>query len=108
VRTRARIVGLSLAGPSASAILRRLSSLHTVDAYDHAQSCPLTEVSSRIAGTRPVPHTVTELPGQKARAHVAFDETWTSPSLPRAYPIVPVRGDGLMGEEIDGHPFPGF
>ena len=34
-------------------------------------------------------------PGPKARAHVAFDETWTSPSLPRAYPIVPVRGDGL-------------
>ena len=37
----------------------------------------------------------TELPGPKARAHVAYDETWTSPSLPRAYPNVPVRGDGL-------------
>ena len=45
--------------------------------------------ASRIAGDRPVPHIVTELPGPKARAHVAFDETWTSPSLPRAYPIVP-------------------
>ena len=51
--------------------------------------------ASQIAGDRPVPHIVTELPGPKARAHVAFDETWTSPSLPRAYPIVPVRGEGL-------------
>ena len=41
---------------------------------------------------RPVPDIVTELPGPKARAHVEFDHAWTSPSLPRAYPIVPVRG----------------
>ncbi len=63
---------------------------------------------SRIAGDRPVPHIVTELPGPKARAHVAFDETWTSPSLPRAYPIVPVRGDGLTVEDIDGNLFLDF
>ena len=62
----------------------------------------------RIAGDRPVPHIVTELPGPKARAHVAFDETWTSPSLPRAYPIVPVRGDGLTVEDIDGNLFLDF
>ena len=42
-----------------------------------------------LASSRPVPDLVTEIPGPKARAHVAFDETWTSPSLPRAYPIVP-------------------
>ena len=64
--------------------------------------------SSRIAGDRPVPHIVTEIPGPKARAHVAFDETWTSPSLPRAYPIVPVRGDGLTVEDIDGNLFLDF
>ena len=63
---------------------------------------------SRIAGDRPVPHIVTELPGPKARAHVQFDETWTSPSLPRAYPIVPVRGDGLTVEDIDGNLFLDF
>ena len=63
---------------------------------------------SRIAGDRPVPHIVTEIPGPKARAHVAFDETWTSPSLPRAYPIVPVRGDGLTVEDIDGNLFLDF
>ena len=64
--------------------------------------------TSRLAGDRPVPHIVTELPGPKARAHVAFDETWTSPSLPRAYPIVPVRGDGLTVEDIDGNLFLDF
>jgi len=72
----------------------------------------LSSGSSRIAGDRsagrPVPHIVTELPGPKARAHVAFDETWTSPSLPRAYPIVPVRGDGLTVEDIDGNLFLDF
>jgi 4-aminobutyrate aminotransferase len=48
------------------------------------------------------------VPGPKARAHVAYDETWTSPSLPRAYPIVPVRGDGLTVEDIDGNLFLDF
>src|SRR6187431_3005848 len=57
---------------------------------------------------RPVPDIVTELPGPKARAHVAFDESWTSPSLPRAYPIVPVRGEGLTVEDIDGNLFLDF
>jgi len=61
-----------------------------------------------VAQSRPVPDIVTEIPGPKARAHVAFDETWTSPSLPRAYPIVPVRGDGLTIEDIDGNLFLDF
>ncbi|HEY7970644.1 MAG TPA: aminotransferase class III-fold pyridoxal phosphate-dependent enzyme, partial [Candidatus Limnocylindrales bacterium] len=64
--------------------------------------------SSRLAGDRPVPDLVTEIPGPKARAHVAYDETWTSASLPRAYPIVPVRGEGLTIEDIDGNLFLDF
>src|SRR5688500_6349171 len=64
--------------------------------------------SSRLAGARPVPDIVTEVPGPKARAHVEFDEEWTSPSLPRAYPIVPVRGEGLTIEDIDGNLFLDF
>ncbi len=68
----------------------------------------MATVSSRLAGDRTVPHIVTELPGPKARAHVAFDEAWTSPSLPRAYPIVPVRGEGLTVEDIDGNLFLDF
>jgi 4-aminobutyrate aminotransferase len=64
--------------------------------------------ASRLAQERPVPDIVTEIPGPKARAHVAYDETWTSPSLPRAYPIVPVRGAGLTVEDIDGNLFLDF
>ncbi|MDQ6793709.1 MAG: aminotransferase class III-fold pyridoxal phosphate-dependent enzyme [Chloroflexota bacterium] len=68
----------------------------------------MADSASRLAGSRPVPHLVTEIPGPKARAHIAFDETWTSPSLPRAYPIVPVRGEGLTVEDIDGNLFLDF
>jgi len=68
----------------------------------------LSPAPSRIARNRPVPHIVTELPGPRAREHVAFDEAWTSPSLPRAYPIVPVRGEGLTVEDIDGNLFLDF
>jgi 4-aminobutyrate aminotransferase len=68
----------------------------------------VSSVQNRLAGDRPVPDLVTEVPGPKARAHVAYDETWTSPSLPRAYPIVPVRGDGLTVEDIDGNLFLDF
>jgi 4-aminobutyrate aminotransferase len=50
-----------------------------------------------------VPHIVTELPGPKARAHLEFDRQWTSPSVPRAYPVVPVRGEGCTIEDIDGN-----
>jgi 4-aminobutyrate aminotransferase len=55
-----------------------------------------------------VPRIVTELPGPKARAHVEFDHEWTSPSLPRAYPIVPIRGEGSTIEDIDGNLFLDF
>ena len=63
---------------------------------------------SRIAAGRPVPDIVTEIPGPRARAHVAYDESWTSPSLPRAYPIVPIRGEGATVEDIDGNLFLDF
>jgi 4-aminobutyrate aminotransferase len=55
-----------------------------------------------------VPHIVTELPGPKARAHLEFDKLWTSPSVPRAYPVVPVRGEGCTIEDIDGNLFLDF
>ncbi|HET7026407.1 MAG TPA: aminotransferase class III-fold pyridoxal phosphate-dependent enzyme [Candidatus Limnocylindrales bacterium] len=54
------------------------------------------------------PYLVTEIPGPRARAAVAFDEAWTSPSLPRAYPIVPVRGEGCVVEDVDGNRFLDF
>jgi 4-aminobutyrate aminotransferase len=67
-----------------------------------------TRPVNRLAGSRPVPDLITAIPGPKARAHVSYDETWTSPSLPRAYPIVPVRGEGLVVEDIDGNLFLDF
>jgi 4-aminobutyrate aminotransferase len=57
---------------------------------------------------RPVPDIVTAIPGPKARAHIEFDHAWTSPSLPRAYPIVPVRGLGCAIEDVDGNVFLDF
>ena len=68
----------------------------------------MTDVAERATRPVQVPHLVTELPGPKARAHIAFDESITSPSLPRAYPIVPVRGDGVSVEDIDGNVFLDF
>ncbi|TAM80043.1 MAG: aminotransferase class III-fold pyridoxal phosphate-dependent enzyme [Chloroflexota bacterium] len=63
---------------------------------------------AEVAATPRTPRVVTELPGPKARAHIAFDASVTSPSLPRAYPIVPVRGEGVWVEDIDGNTFLDF
>jgi len=68
----------------------------------------VTDVAERTTRSVQVPHLITELPGPRARAHIAFDEAITSPSLPRAYPIVPVRGDGVSVEDIDGNVFLDF
>ena len=57
---------------------------------------------------RTVPDLRTTIPGPKAREHVKFDHRYTSPSLPRAYPIVPVRGRGAAIEDIDGNLFLDF
>ena len=63
---------------------------------------------SMTVQARPLPSIVTELPGPRARAHIEFDHAWTSPSLPRAYPLVPVRGEGCAIEDIDGNVFLDF
>jgi 4-aminobutyrate aminotransferase len=49
------------------------------------------------------PRLVTELPGPAARAHIARDEAVTSPSLTRAYPLVPARAAGCVVEDVDGN-----
>jgi 4-aminobutyrate aminotransferase len=68
-------------------------SIETLPIEDRAQVAPML---------------VTEIPGPRARAHVEFDQRVTSPSLPRAYPLVPVRGDGCVIEDIDGNRFLDF
>jgi len=73
-----------------------------------AQTVSSLDRATRPMSDRPVPDLVTEIPGPKAREHVKFDEEWTSPSLPRAYPIVPVRGRGMAIEDVDGNLFLDF
>jgi 4-aminobutyrate aminotransferase len=51
------------------------------------------------------PHIVTELPGEIARALVARSDSTVSPSLPRAYPLVVKRAEGLIVEDVDGNLF---
>ena len=63
----------------------------------------MTQAPGKLAEAQTVPHIVTELPGPKARAHLDFDRQWTSPSVPRAYPVVPIRGEGCTIEDIDGN-----
>ena len=73
-----------------------------------AQTVSPADRASLPISDRPLPDLITEIPGPKALAHVKFDEEWTSPSLPRAYPIVPVRGLGMAIEDIDGNLFLDF
>ncbi|MEO7118615.1 MAG: aminotransferase class III-fold pyridoxal phosphate-dependent enzyme [Candidatus Limnocylindrales bacterium] len=75
---------------------------------DRPTSADLSSTSAPEPSARPVPDLITEIPGPLARAHVERDERYTSPSLPRAYPLVPVRGKGMMVEDIDGNRFLDF
>ncbi len=68
----------------------------------------MTQLIDRPLASRSLPDLVTEIPGPRARAHVEYDRAWTSPSLPRAYPLVPVRGEGCAIEDIDGNRFLDF
>ncbi len=48
------------------------------------------------------------LPGPRAREVIERDALVTSPSLPRAYPLVPARGAGSVVEDVDGNRFLDF
>jgi 4-aminobutyrate aminotransferase len=51
------------------------------------------------------PRLITEVPGPEAIARIERDRKVTSPSLPRAYPFVPLRGAGSVVEDVDGNLF---
>jgi 4-aminobutyrate aminotransferase len=51
------------------------------------------------------PHLLTDVPGPEARARIERDAKVTSPSLPRAYPLVPHRAAGSVVEDVDGNLF---
>jgi len=53
----------------------------------------------------PAPRLLTEVPGPEALARIERDRKVTSPSLPRAYPLVPRRGAGSVVEDVDGNRF---
>ena len=53
----------------------------------------------------PAPLLVTEIPGPRARALIEADERVTSPSLPRAYPLVVDRAEGCVIIDVDGNRF---
>jgi 4-aminobutyrate aminotransferase len=55
--------------------------------------------------TAKAPDLRTEIPGPEASARIERDERVTSPSLPRAYPLVPERGSGCVVEDVDGNLF---
>jgi 4-aminobutyrate aminotransferase len=52
-----------------------------------------------------LPSIVTELPGPRARAIVERDEGASSPSLPRAYPLVADHALGCVVTDVDGNRF---
>jgi 4-aminobutyrate aminotransferase len=54
------------------------------------------------------PHIATELPGPNARAVIEQDERVCSPSLTRVYPLVVLRGQGVVLEDVDGNRFLDF
>ena len=54
------------------------------------------------------PRIRTELPGPRARALIARDESVASPSLTRAYPLVAESGSGMVVTDVDGNTFLDF
>ncbi len=65
----------------------------------HASSTLLSQYGPKISGS---------LPGPKARAIVAADERYISPSYTRSYPMVAKRGRGVRVEDVDGNEFLDF
>ena len=53
----------------------------------------------------PTPYIVTDLPGPQAKAVIDQDLEFSSPSMPRVYPLVPHRASGCVLEDVDGNRF---
>ncbi len=66
---------------------------------------PRTNVLAEGLASLTEPRLVTEVPGPRARELIDADARVTSPSLPRAYAFVPLRGAGSMVEDVDGNVF---
>ncbi|KQZ75311.1 acetyl ornithine aminotransferase family protein [Nocardioides sp. Root151] len=66
------------------------------------------EMNPTWLADRPVPDIRTALPGPEGQKVLDRDGSVTSPSLPRAYPLVPARGHGAVIEDPDGNLFLDF
>ena len=54
------------------------------------------------------PQQVTSVPGPKALSWISRDSKMLSPSLPREYPLVAVKGRGQWIEDVDGNEYLDF
>ena len=61
-----------------------------------------------MKNTEFAPKLITSLPGPKAKAVVAADDEYISPSYTRSYPLVAKRGRGTRIEDVDGNEFLDF
>ena len=61
-----------------------------------------------MKNTEFAPKLITSLPGPKAKAVVAADDQYISPSYTRSYPLVAKRGRGCRIEDVDGNEFLDF
>jgi 4-aminobutyrate aminotransferase len=66
------------------------------------------ETTPAAAARIQAPRITTELPGPRARAMIARDESVASPSLTRAYPLVAESGSGCTVTDVDGNVFLDF
>jgi 4-aminobutyrate aminotransferase len=61
-----------------------------------------------MAATLKLPQIVTALPGPRAKAIIASDDRYVSPSYTRTYPLVASRAHGATVEDVDGNSFLDF
>jgi 4-aminobutyrate aminotransferase len=57
---------------------------------------------------RDYPRIIVPPPGPRARALIARDLEWASPSYSKEYPLVVARGEGVMLEDVDGNRYLDF
>jgi 4-aminobutyrate aminotransferase len=74
----------------------------------HEVQAPAERLSYDELAAFTAPRLRTEVPGPKASAVIRADAKVTSPSLPRAYALVPRRGAGCIVEDVDGNVFLDF
>jgi 4-aminobutyrate aminotransferase len=66
------------------------------------------KIEGTIVTDTKLPVLMTPLPGPKAKAVIARDSQWISPSYTRGYPMVAKSGRGAMVEDVDGNVFLDF